>query len=113
MAQNHCPHRFYVNDLIFDVTFIQTPVELEFGSSKTKLVTIAFAKRPKDVEVLAAKAIRNPKDDSSPFIGQRVAFKRLLQVVWMNWCGNQSEKEFTNHTRMIAFLMGLWDEVEE
>ena len=115
MAQTHSPYRFHVCGLDFDITFIQTLVALEYGKHNAQMVTVAFARRPKDIETLAAKAIRNPSDERNLIIGQRVAFKRLMDVIYNNWIEDDfkyTRKEFIDKARQIAFCVGMWD-VEE
>ena len=119
MAYNHTPYRFKVYGIDFDVTFVQLNVKLEYGSMKPiHFVTLAFARKIGTTETLAAKAIQNPRDPRSWDVGHRVAFKRLLSFIYTQWYylpGNRGIQldQFVSEGRKIAFLAGMWNEVEE
>ena len=121
MAEWNVPHRFSIDKIEFDVTFHHIFVQLSKNQKRNWYeVTLAFAhKVGYPTDTVAAKAIKNPNDDYNCIYAQRLAFKRLMQTVFINWSKDYIEteydhpcKEFVNKARNFAYLAGMWNTEE-
>jgi hypothetical protein len=114
MAKKDTPYRFMVDGVKFDVVFDNALLKLEYDAKFHSSITFAFARKVGTVETLAAKTIRNPNDSRDSIIGQRVAFKRLMNLVWNFWTdGSVDQKIFVQHARDYAYMAGMWNTDEE
>lgn len=118
MAKYNTPYRFNVHGVNFDVTFRVIDTNLEYGDSPGFRVTLAFARKVGTTETLVTKSIYNRKDKYDYQQGQRQAFKRLMERVWVNWVVGDEKinimpgKTFIQTARNIAFDAGMWNTEE-
>jgi hypothetical protein len=114
MAKKDTPYRFMVDGVKFDVTFDYCYIGLEYNAKRHSYITIAFARKVGTVETLAAKSILNPNDIHNEIIGQRNAFKKLMEVVWAFWTDcTVDPRIFVQHARDCAYMAGLWNTDED
>jgi hypothetical protein len=122
MAKYNMPYRFNVDGVGFDVTFRIIETKLEYGESPNFQMTLAFARKVNTTETLVTKSIFNRRDKWDYQQGQRQAFKRLLERVWVNWYWTNNLialgtwvgiKNFVQHARDYAYMAGMWNTDKE